>query len=165
MSDSIQMKIIVVRAVLLALMGLLMGGAVNLLRPHKGIPWAYSWSTHMAVRAREMGIEPVTADQVRKRIESGEALVLDARSSAEFHAGSIPGAMSLPFAELDEAFPEMELFLFHGQPIILYCSGLACDEALLLGEFLLEQGYTRLFLFAGGVEAWQMAGYPLEGGL
>ena len=165
MSNSIPIKIIFFRTVLLVLMGVAMGGAVNLLRPHGAIPWTYSWSTHMEVRARERGIEPVTAEQMREQIESGEALVLDARSSAEFHAGAIPGAMSLPVAELDEAFPGMEPFLFHGQPIILYCSGLACDDALLLGEFLLEQGYTRLFLFAGGVEAWQAAGYPLEGGI
>ena len=51
------------------------------------------------------------------------------------------------------------------QPILVYCSGQACDESLLVSSNLLEQGFTNVSLFAGGMEEWLAAGHDLEGGL
>jgi rhodanese-related sulfurtransferase len=105
----------------------------------------------------------VTVAQVAEQIRDG-GVVLDARSEADAHQGSLPGALPLPWAQVGAAFRGIEPFLLADEPVIVYCSGLVCDEALLLCRFLREQGYAQVYLFAGGVEAWRASGHPLEGG-
>lgn len=151
------------RVLFLLVGGILAGVIANALRPDGGIAWTYSWSRHLEVRAGEEGVGLIEAAGVRAHSESGEYLILDARSEEEFRAGHIPGAMLLPYDAIDEAFPEIQLFLFREQPVITYCSGPACDDGLMLGLFLRDQGYTNVFLFAGGMEAWRRADYPVEG--
>jgi len=151
------------RTLFLLIGGVLAGGIVNVLRPGGGIAWFYDWSAHLEARAVEEGIGLISAEDTLAFSASGEYLILDARTPAEYATGYIPGAMLLPYGDVDEAFPDIQLFLFPEQPVITYCSGLACDDALMLSMFLRDQGYTNVFLFAGGMEAWKRAGYPLEG--
>lgn len=152
------------RTLFLLIGGLLAGSIVNALRPDGGIAWFYDWSAHLESRALAEGIGLVSAEDTRAYATSGEYIILDARSPEEYAAGAIPGAMTLPYHDVDTAFPEIQLFLFPEQPVITYCSGLACDDALMLSLFLRDQGYTNVLLFAGGMEAWLKADYPVEGG-
>ena len=150
------------RALFLALVGVLSGVVVNSLRPD-GIPWVYAWSAHVEVRTLQAQMAIATVDEVAEATHTGSHIILDARSSDEFHRGAIPGAISLPFGNVEQAFPEVQLFLFEEQPIITYCSGPTCDEALLLGLFLRDQGYTNVAVYVAGFEEWDALGHPVEG--
>jgi len=46
--------------------------------------------------------------------------------------------------------------------VMVYCSGLSCDDALLLAKFLQAQGSTKVVLFAEGMSGWKEAGHPIE---
>ena len=46
------------------------------------------------------GFEPVTPDELARRMDGGEVVVLDVRPEHEFAAGHIAGALSMPVAEL-----------------------------------------------------------------
>jgi rhodanese-related sulfurtransferase len=47
--------------------------------------------------------------------------------------------------------------------IVLYDSGPACSASRMAFSILKSHGYERVRRYAGGLEAWAGAGYPLEG--
>ena len=80
-----------------------------------------------------MGIEIVDVPRAREIVQSGEVLVCDARRGEDFDAGHLPGAVSFPFESREEAFNELAALFTPDQPVMVYCSGRDCDDALLLG--------------------------------
>ncbi len=149
--------------ILLAL-GWIIGVAVNAMRSSGAIPLLYPWSLRVESLAREQGIPMIDATAVQVALEAGTHWALDARSPAEYYAGTLPGALSLPRADADNRFPEISLFLAPEESVITFCSSADCDDALLLTQFLHEQGITNAYLFIGGIEEWVAAGFELEGG-
>jgi 3-mercaptopyruvate sulfurtransferase SseA len=47
--------------------------------------------------------------------------------------------------------------------IVVHCSNPSCMASVALYQLLERNGYRNLRRFAGGLQAWQEAGYPLEG--
>ncbi len=45
----------------------------------------------------------------------------------------------------------------------MYCSDEACIASRALGQLLERNGYTHVLHYAGGLQEWEQAGYPLEG--
>lgn len=122
----------------------------------------YNWGLHVEASAAETGMRTVTVEEAKTMAESFTYVLLDARKASDFSAGRLPGAMSLPVSDLDAHLAEIAAFLTPSQPILVYCSGAECEESLELGKFLIESGYTNVSLFAGGISAWEKAGYPVE---
>lgn len=127
--------------------------------PH---PLRYAWSEHVSRSAQEKGMRTVTLEEAREIAITFSHILFDARKPTDFQAGHLPGAMSLSLLDFDALFPSVEPLLTPEQPVLVYCSGEDCDESLKLGEMLIELGYTNLTLFAGGMKAWQEAGYEVE---
>jgi rhodanese-related sulfurtransferase len=140
---------------------LVLGTAAQILGPKK-IPWLEDHSRRVELRALAAGIEVVDAPRAKEIIEAGEFLVCDARKGEDFDKGHLPGAVSFPFELKDETYDEMAALFSPEQPVMVYCSGRGCDDALLLGKFLRAQGSTRVVLFLEGIEGWKGAGHPLQ---
>ncbi len=89
-------------------------------------------------------------------IESREAVVLDVREPEEFSAGHLPGAISIPQAELatrlDEIPKERDL-------VVACAGGLRSANCT---AFLSQMGFSRAISLAGGTEGWRNAGLPIE---
>jgi rhodanese-related sulfurtransferase/DNA-binding MarR family transcriptional regulator len=98
----------------------------------------------------------ITRDELRKRLRDGDVVVLDVRPAAEYTAGHIRGAISLPVQELRSRLSEIP----GGADIVAYCRGPYCvyaDEAVrLLGT----KGRTALRLEDGFPE-WAAARLPV----
>ncbi len=47
--------------------------------------------------------------------------------------------------------------------IVVYCSGPSCMSSIYAYNLLAKAGFTNIRRFAGGIEEWEDAGYPLEG--
>lgn len=91
------------------------------------------------------------------------ALVVDAREPAEYAAGHVAGAQSLPY-EHAAAKPELlEPFKKLGKPIILYC-GVGCESSHELAKLMVSERIRKVLVFTEGFEVWQAAGYPVEKG-
>jgi rhodanese-related sulfurtransferase len=100
-------------------------------------------------------LEPLTADQLRRRLKA--VVVLDVRPQAEYAAGHVPTARSIPIAELKKRIKELPK---RGE-IVAYCRGPYCilaDEAV---TFLRERGYKAVRL-ADGFPEWKAKGFPIE---
>ncbi len=138
-----------------------LGTAAQVLGPHR-VPWMEDHSRRVELRAALAGIEIADVDQAKDIVNGGEFLVCDARKVEDFDAGHLPGAMSFPFGAHEEGFNELAVLFSPDQPVMVYCSGRDCDDALLLGNFLRSQGSARVVLFLEGLAGWQAAGHPLE---
>jgi rhodanese-related sulfurtransferase len=74
-----------------------------------------------------------------------------------YEAKHIPG--SLHFDRLEEARAALD----PDEEIVLYCANPACPASVYAYRELERAGYRRLRRYAGGLEDWEAAGYPLEG--
>jgi rhodanese-related sulfurtransferase len=61
----------------------------------------------------------ISYDQFRKLYDSGNVLVLDVRGDISYRAGHIPGAISLPFDQVEKKIPDLKK---ETRPIVTYCS-------------------------------------------
>lgn len=102
-------------------------------------------------------LEAIGIQELRQRLEEGSAVVLDVRPQAEYRAGHIPGARSIPVAELKARLREIP----KNREIVAYCRGPYCvfaDEAVAL---LRAKGY-RVRRFEQGLPDWRALGLPVE---
>jgi rhodanese-related sulfurtransferase len=146
---------------LLVVCALILGTVAQFLGP-RSIPWMERHSQRLEVRAMQAGLTIVDVEKARSILEAGDYLVFDARREAEFDTGHLPGAVSFPYESREEGFNEMAALLQPAQPVMVYCSGRECDDALLLAEFLKNQGTQEVALFLEGTTGWKAAGLPLE---
>jgi rhodanese-related sulfurtransferase/DNA-binding transcriptional ArsR family regulator len=103
--------------------------------------------------------EQVTRDELLRRVDAGEVLVLDVRPPAEYEAGHIPGAVSIPLEELPGRLAELPDEL----DIVAYCRGEYCVLAPEAVRTLAAAGRRASRLDTGMLE-WRLAGLPVEGG-
>jgi len=87
----------------------------------------------------------------------GQVSVLDVRPIAEYDAGHIPGAISIPLEDLDRRLSEVP----RDQPVVAYCRGPYCVLAVQAVELLRQHGYTARRLRDGFPE-WREEGLPVE---
>jgi len=101
-------------------------------------------------------LEAITCTELQRRINNGDAVVLDVRPPQEFAAGHIAGARSIPVAELRTRIREVP----KRRVIVAYCRGPYCvfaDQAI---GILRDAGYSA-FRLDGGFPEWQMKGMPV----
>lgn len=96
------------------------------------------------------------------------ALFVDARRSAEFRAGHILGAASLPLWEdgLEGRLADLRDFRVEDprRVIIVYCSGRGCPDSRDLAQRLFALGLPNLRVYEGGFPAWKAQGRPVAEG-
>jgi len=49
--------------------------------------------------------------------------------------------------------------------IVIYCSNPSCPASIIRYQILERNGYKKIRRYAGGLQDWEEAGYPLEGSL
>jgi rhodanese-related sulfurtransferase/DNA-binding MarR family transcriptional regulator len=102
-------------------------------------------------------MQPVSLDDLQALMQDKHVLLLDVRPEVEYRHGHIPGARSIPVAQL-EAFLDQ---LPKRKEIVAYCRGPYCvfaDEAV---ELLQAKGF-RARRMELGFPDWQAAGLPVE---
>jgi rhodanese-related sulfurtransferase len=104
-------------------------------------------------------LEPVSREDLLRRVERGEAAVLDVRPAEEYAAGHIPGATSMPLPELGRRLGELP----RDVEIVAYCRGPYCVLAPEALSLLRAEGFTARRLEDGFPE-WRLAGLPVEVG-
>ncbi len=102
----------------------------------------------------------MTSDELKAKLDRGDnfklIMALDRYAFAKMH---IPG--SLHFDTLEET----AVALSPEDEIVVYCSNPDCPASVQAYYYLEHKGYGRLYRFAGGLAAWEAAGYPLAGSM
>jgi len=102
-------------------------------------------------------LERMSRDELVKRLRAGDVVVLDVRPLPEYEAGHVPGAISLPVAQLQERLGELS----NGAQIVAYCRGPYCVYADDAVRLLAMEGRTA-YRLEDGFPEWAMAGLPIE---
>jgi rhodanese-related sulfurtransferase len=103
--------------------------------------------------------EPVTLVELSKLVRSDEVTVIDVRPAEEYEAGHIPGAISIPVAELKRRRVELP----KRREVVAYCRGRYCVYALEAVTLLRKRGY-RARRADEGLPEWRDLGLPVATG-
>ncbi len=103
--------------------------------------------------------EAVPMAELLKRARSKQVVILDTRPAAEYLAGHIAGAISVPVDDLQRRLQE----LTRGKAYVAYCRGPYCVYADRAVELLRANG-RRARRMLDGFPEWRAAGLPVETG-
>jgi rhodanese-related sulfurtransferase/DNA-binding HxlR family transcriptional regulator len=102
------------------------------------------------------GLETISRDELARRLRTGEVIVLDVRPAAEYRAGHILSARSIPIAALHDELDRLP----SDQEIVAYCRGPYCVYADDAVRELRRHGRPARRLQDGYPE-WAKAGLPI----
>lgn len=102
------------------------------------------------VQAQSPGIITQDVAAFKKTIQSKKIQLVDARTPAEFSAGSIEGAQNIDVKSSE--FRTMAAKLDKKRPVAVYClSGIRSARA---AGILQEMGFKKIYNLDGGYTAW-----------
>lgn len=101
-------------------------------------------------------LEPVTLPELRRRLRQGDVTVIDVRPEQEFRAGHIPGALSIPVAELKGRLAEIP----KKREVVAYCRGPYCVYSVEAVELLRKHGF-RARRARAGLADWRASRLPV----
>jgi len=104
----------------------------------------------------------ITPAELRERSRpGGEIAIVDAREEGSFHERHLLMASCLPLSRLELMAPGLLPRL--SAPIVVCDAGEGLAERA--AARLIEGGYTDVAVLAGGVAAWEAAGFPVYSGV
>lgn len=103
--------------------------------------------------------EEVDRDELWRRAQSGEVVVLDVRPEEEYTGGHIPGAVSIPLESLAERLAELPA----DAEVVAYCRGAYCVLSYDAVRLLTANGRKARRLSDGMIE-WRLADLPIAAG-
>lgn len=98
-----------------------------------------------------MPLQSISADALKKKLESEDVLLIDVREANEHEAYNIGGRL-LPMNEVlaaQHSIPKNE-------PVIFYCQK-GIRSAIVIQRLQDKFGFSNLWNLAGGIEAWKKA--------
>jgi len=101
-------------------------------------------------------IPEIDIDQLAEILNDEAASILDVREDWEFHRGHVPGAFSIPLAQL----PGRVVDLPRDKRYAVICEH--GNRSLAATEFLLRSGFDSVASVTGGTNAWARSARPLE---
>jgi rhodanese-related sulfurtransferase len=98
-------------------------------------------------------VDTIGREDLLERLELGDVVLVDVRPEAEFAAGHIDGARSIPLAELERRLAELPA----DAEIVAYCRGPFCAYAHEAVRQLRAEG-RRARRLSNGWPEWRLAG-------
>lgn len=164
------------RTVLVALLGILLAGALLLLgcqgAPQEAAPApveqpveAVSEESAPAAEESEGPKAPeISVEEARRAFEAKSALFLDARSPEDYAKGHLPGSLNLFNEKFEDEYPLLEDQIKAAARVITYCDGIECGRAPEIAGRLLELVDAPVVVFKEGYPGWTKAGLPTKTG-
>ena len=106
----------------------------------------------------DVPVRTIERDELRLKLEAKDPrfkLVMTL-GDWEFRAKHIPGSLRFKDAS------EMLSALRKDDEIVVYCTNPPCLASVAAYYRLVQEGYTNVRRYAGGIEDWESAGLPLD---
>jgi rhodanese-related sulfurtransferase len=100
----------------------------------------------------------VSAEELRAKLASGEAVAVDVRASVPYELGHLPGAVWMPLGVMNSRAGELP----EDKLIVLYCTCKAEETSLEAALLLAKAGFKSVAVLHGGYPGWTAAGFPTE---
>lgn len=107
-----------------------------------------------------IGSEPsIPAEELAARIEQGTApVVVDVRSESEYRESHVPGAVHIPFLDVDERSSELDVG--PGETVVVYCAH--GPRAAWARRSFASAGIGNVVYLEGHMSGWLDRGLPVE---
>jgi hydroxyacylglutathione hydrolase len=115
----------------------------------------YAWAMPHDVPGAH-AVPDITAGDAPTWLQQTGAVVLDVREPSEYAAGHVPGAVSIPQAELALRLDDLS----RERDLLVVCEG--GTRSVRAARFLKQTGFSRVTNLAGGTSGWRSAGLPTE---
>jgi rhodanese-related sulfurtransferase len=104
------------------------------------------------------GARLINREELKEKLDGGDdfKLVMTYHEWA-YNAKHIPGSINIYTPE------DALAVLDPADEIVVYCTNEACNASARAYKFLVSTGYKNVRRYAGGLQDWERAGYPLEG--
>lgn len=120
------------------------------------------------------GVTPIGELELLDMLQDPKAVVIDGRVRREFEAGTIPGAVSVPYTEAADRLgelgcePDFEGWICEGElpRIALFCNGPWCGQSPTAARRMIEAGYPAelIHYYRGGMQMWRVLGLTVVPG-
>ena len=150
------------QAFILSVLTVFLGLGTNHFRSD-GIALVADWSPGARLQAVTGDNRMIRPDDAVIFHDTGEAVFIDARSASAFETAHIPGALNIPWMEVDQYIDLLLNQVSDPETVIItYCEGGACSLSEDLALMLLELGYMNVKVLANGLDGWIAAGQPAK---
>jgi hydroxyacylglutathione hydrolase len=112
----------------------------------------YSW----AMPHDHHSVDDITVPDASAWLDETRALVVDVREPVEYAGGHVPGAVSIPQADLALHLDQLP----RDRELLIVCEG--GTRSARAARFLKQTGFSRVTNLVGGTGAWRRAGLPTE---
>ena len=108
------------------------------------------------------GTEKIEAEGLIQLVNQNEdQIIIDSRISSDRRLGYIAGSISLP--DTDTSCESLaRLIPKKSDPVVFYCNGPNCRRSDNAVTIAVDCGYTKVYWFRGGIEAWKANNYPIR---
>jgi rhodanese-related sulfurtransferase len=108
---------------------------------------------------------PIAHDELKRIMEQDqETLVIDVLSHERYLEKHIPGSISIPLDQPEFPRRVADQVTSRQQPVVVYCSGGACQASRNAARVLHEAGFTNVRAYEGGIADWELRGLPMATG-
>lgn len=182
------MKMTLLSAITIGILGSLVGVGVNAVRGRDSIslgrnyfkiattvvsdePTTPTEGDHPVAEAPKHPFTPASVGDVidwyqSQEYASGQVVFVDARNDEAYEEGHIPGAFQVDNYNFDRDFPLFREDIEEAEIIVVYCGGGECSDSIYVATGLEEMGIarSRIRLFEGGINAWLDEDLPVDEG-
>lgn len=102
-------------------------------------------------------VSELSLEELKAQWKKGGWLLLDLRPKEEYEAGHLPGAINIPFSDLEDGVSDLP----KRKKLLVYCRGPFCANAIAGNRWLRQQRY-RAERLRFSVPEWNAAGFPVE---
>ncbi len=101
-------------------------------------------------------LNPISAPALKRKLDSGEAVLIDIRESDEHAREHIVGARLAPLSAIDTHDFDRD----HAKTAVFHCKSGMRTQAN--AAKLLARGFAEAYYLEGGIEAWKQASLPVH---
>jgi thiosulfate/3-mercaptopyruvate sulfurtransferase len=120
---------------------------------------------------KDGGYKIIATEELNKWIaDKKDIILIDTMPKEAFDKVRIKGALNSPVAKTEKEFTPAEkenILKIAGndksKTVVVYCGYTACRRSHLGAKALVENGFSSVYRYPGGIVSWNEAGYPVEG--
>jgi len=101
-------------------------------------------------------IRSVDANELRKWLDQGEAILIDVREPVEYNSEHILEALHIPFGSINKDI----LPVLGSKKLVVHCM-LGKRGSLACAKLASEDPSLDVYNLSGGLSAWKEAGFPV----
>jgi len=106
-------------------------------------------------------MQSISREELKRAVEAGKAVLVDALSPEEFNKSHLPGAINIPADRVAELAPR--LLPDKNAFVVTYCLNFTWKLSEQVARELVNLGYRKVADYQEGKQDWMKGGLPLEG--